>query len=702
MERKYTLKGLDCPNCAAKIEKGVISLSEVEHAVVDLQRQSLTVVSEASREILLGKIKEVVLRYEPDVEVAERPVSIRQPHGKHTEDEERRDTIWLVKRLFLGAVMYGIGLVLMMSKCISPTVEMALFVLSYSILGFDVLWHALRNLSRGRVFDEHFLMSVSTIVALLIGEAPEAVAVMLFYQLGELFQSMAVRRSRKSISELMDMRPDVATVERNGELAVVSPEDVGIGETIVVKPGEKIPMDGVVVKGTSMLDMRALTGESIPKMVKPGDEALSGSINQNGVMKIETTKLFAESTASRILDLVENASANKSKTENFITSFASIYTPVVFVMAAILALLPPLICGGEWTEWLHRGCVFLVVSCPCALVISIPLTYIGGLGAASRRGILVKGGNFLETLTNIGIVVFDKTGTLTKGVFNVIDILPEIGYSKEDVLEYAAKAEYLSNHPIAKSILQAYKGNIEPSAILDRKEFEGQGIRLRTDDMTVLVGNEKLMEKERIAFTPSKCMGTKVYVAVDGRFAGSIVISDEIKEDSRRTIKKLKQHRMDKIAMLTGDDKLIAKAVGDELKMTEIHSNLLPEEKVEIINKMMAEKRKGSKLAFVGDGMNDAPVIARADIGIAMGALGSEAAIEASDVVLMTDEPSKLLEAIDIAHATKRIVLQNIILAIGVKALFLLLGALGIAGMWEAVFGDVGVTIITILNAMRI
>ena len=545
-------------------------------------------------------------------------------------------------------------------------------------------------------------MSVSTIGAFAIGEYPEAVAVMLFYQVGEFFQSLAVKRSRKSISDLMDIRPDSATVKRNGVLQVVSPESVAVGEIIVVKPGEKIPLDGIVVDGESMLDTKALTGESVPRSIRKGDEALSGCINQSGLLTLKVTKSFGESTVSKITDLVENASARKAPTENFITTFARYYTPVVVGMAAVLAIIPPLVLGGGWSEWLRRGFVFLIVSCPCALVISIPLTFFGGIGAASKRGVLVKGSNYLEALNKVSVVVFDKTGTLTKGVFEVANIIPAAGYQKEQVLEYAAQAESYSNHPIAKSILATYGKPIDQKQFSGFEEISGHGISVMVQGKKVLAGNSKLMESEKIAYAACDAAGTKFYVAADGSYVGCILIADEVKPDSKCAIAELKKIGVEKTVMLTGDDERIGKSVADELGLDAYYAQLLPDQKVEKLEMLDKQKRQGSKLAFVGDGINDAPVLARADVGIAMGGLGSDAAIEAADVVLMTDEPSKLVEAIDVAKATKRIVMQNIVIALGIKSVFLVLGALGMAGMWEAVFGDVGVTIIAVLNAMRI
>jgi Cd2+/Zn2+-exporting ATPase len=602
----------------------------------------------------------------------------------------------------VGAVVYAIGMALTVFAKLPTLAELAFLIVAYVILGWDVVWQAVKNITRGQVFDEHFLMSVSTIGAFAIGEYPEAVAVMLFYQVGEFFQSLAVKRSRKSISDLMDIRPDSATVKRNGVLQVVSPESVAVGEIIVVKPGKKIPLDGIVVDGESMLDTKALTGESVPRSIRKGDEALSGCINQSGLLTLKVTKSFGESTVSKITDLVENASARKAPTENFITTFARYYTPVVVGMAAVLAIIPPLVLGGGWSEWLRRGFVFLIVSCPCALVISIPLTFFGGIGAASKRGVLVKGSNYLEALNKVSVVVFDKTGTLTKGVFEVANIIPAAGYQKEQVLEYAAQAESYSNHPIAKSILATYGKPIDQKQFSGFEEISGHGISVMVQGKKVLAGNSKLMESEKIAYAACDAAGTKFYVAADGSYVGCILIADEVKPDSKCAIAELKKIGVEKTVMLTGDDERIGKSVADELGLDAYYAQLLPDQKVEKLEMLDKQKRQGSKLAFVGDGINDAPVLARADVGIAMGGLGSDAAIEAADVVLMTDEPSKLVEAIDVAKATKRIVMQNIVIALGIKSVFLVLGALGMAGMWEAVFGDVGVTIIAVLNAMRI
>ena len=700
----YLLKGLDCPNCSAKIEKEVGELEwrdffdrESDEPDADCSGWNIGSCS------LLDTVTTIVHSHEPDVEVSEKQLEATAPVKKDEKaavynDEDKKRTI----RLAVGAVVYAIGMALTVFAKLPTLAELAFLIVAYVILGWDVVWQAVKNITRGQVFDEHFLMSVSTIGAFAIGEYPEAVAVMLFYQVGEFFQSLAVKRSRKSISDLMDICPDSATVKRNGVLQVVSPESVAVGEIIVVKPGEKIPLDGIVVDGESMLDTKALTGESVPRSIRKGDEALSGCINQSGLLTLKVTKSFGESTVSKITDLVENASARKAPTENFITTFARYYTPVVVGMAAVLAIIPPLVLGGGWSEWLRRGFVFLIVSCPCALVISIPLTFFGGIGAASKRGVLVKGGNYLEALNKVSVVVFDKTGTLTKGVFEVANIIPAAGYQKEQVLEYAAQAESYSNHPIAKSILATYGKPIDQKQFSGFEEISGHGISVMVQGKKVLAGNSKLMESEKIAYAACDAVGTKFYVAADGSYVGCILIADEVKPDSKCAIAELKKIGVEKTVMLTGDDERIGKSVADELGLDAYYAQLLPDQKVEKLEMLDKQKRQGSKLAFVGDGINDAPVLARADVGIAMGGLGSDAAIEAADVVLMTDEPSKLVEAIDVAKATKRIVMQNIVIALGIKSVFLVLGALGMAGMWEAVFGDVGVTIIAVLNAMRI
>jgi len=554
-------------------------------------------------------------------------------------------------------------------------------------------------------------MSVATIGAFAIGEYPEAAGVMLFYQIGEMFQNLAVTRSKSSITSLMDIRPDYANLKKSGGIEKVSPDTVRVGDTIIVKPGEKIPLDGIVTDGISMLDTSALTGESVPRKAETGDTVLSGSVNQSGMLTIEVTKIFDESTVSKIINLVENASSKKAKTENFITTFARYYTPIVVILAVLIAVLPPLIFGAStgsvWRDWIKRALVFLVISCPCALVLSIPMGFFAGIGRAAKKGVLVKGGNYLEAFNSLETVVFDKTGTLTKGVFKVTALEPASGYSTDTLLEMAAHAEAFSNHPIALSVMKEYANQrfgkaVERDKISGFSEIAGHGVSVNLNGRALLAGNRKLMAKEGVVFQESQSIGTKVYVASDGLFAGCVVISDEIKPDSRNAISALKAKGVRNTVMLTGDAPNIAEAVAAELKLDEAYGGLLPHEKVEKMESLKAKKSAKGKLAFVGDGINDAPVLAMADIGVAMGGLGSDAAIEAADVVLMTDEPSKICDAVDIARFTKKIVWQNIIFALGVKGVFLSLGAFGIATMWEAVFADVGVSLLAVLNAMRI
>ena len=580
-------------------------------------------------------------------------------------------------------------------------INKSLYIIAYLIVGFEVVLEAVENIFKGKVFDENFLMTIATIGAFAIGEFPEAVAVMLFYQVGELFQSYAVDKSRKSIASLMDIRPDYANVKRNNEISKINPEEVKIGETIIVKPGEKIPLDGKIIKGTSMLDTSALTGESLPREVKEKDEVLSGCINQNGLLEIEVTKEFGESTVSKILDLVENASSKKSKSENFITKFAKYYTPAVVIIAVFLAVIPTLVIeGAEFTDWLYRALTFLVVSCPCALVISIPLGFFGGIGGASKKGILVKGSNYLESLSNSEIVVFDKTGTLTKGVFEVQKIEP-VGISKEQLIKYAAYAESYSNHPISVSIKKAYGEEINTNLISKTEELSGRGVVAKIEDKEVLAGNEKLMQEKNIKYTKCNEVGTIVYIAINNEFAGDIVISDEIKEDSKKAVDDLKKNNIKETVMLTGDRKDVGESVAKELGIDKVYTELLPDGKVEKVEQLLKEKTEKGKLVFVGDGINDAPVLALADIGIAMGGLGADSSIEAADIVLMTDEPSKINTAMKISKKTMRIVKQNIIFAIGIKIAVLILSAFGLSTMWEAVFADVGVSVMAIINSLR-
>ena len=578
----------------------------------------------------------------------------------------------------------------------------AIYIISYLIVGFEIIKKAIRNIFRGKVFDENFLMTIATIGAFAIGEFPEAIAVMLFYQIGELFQSYAVDKSRKSISDLMNIRPDYANIVDGNDVKKVSPEEVNINDIIIVKPGEKIPLDGKVIEGTSMVDTSALTGESVPKDIKTGEEILSGCINKNSILKIQVTKKFEESTVSKILDLVENASSKKSKSENFITKFAKYYTPIVVIIAVILALIPPLIIKGQtFSEWIYKALSFLVVSCPCALVISVPLSFFGGIGGASKIGILIKGSNYLEALANTEIVVFDKTGTLTKGVFEVQKIETTNDISKEEFIKLVAHAEGYSNHPISLSIRKAYGKDLDMKLNSNTNELAGLGIEAIVEGKHILVGNEKLMKSKNIEFNKCNEIGTTLYVAIDNKYKGYILISDKIKEDASATIKKLKQNNIHQTIMLTGDRKEVGEDVGNKLKIDKVYSELLPQTKVEKLEEIMKQKSAKGKVVFVGDGINDSPSLALADIGIAMGGLGSDAAIEAADVVIMTDEPSKIVNAIKISKKTIKIVKQNIVFAIAIKIAVLILAAIGLSTMWEAVFADVGVTIIAVINALR-
>lgn len=577
-----------------------------------------------------------------------------------------------------------------------------LYVIAYIIVGYDIVLKAVRNIFKGKVFDENFLMTVATIGAFCIGEFPEAVAVMLFYQIGELFQSYAVDRSRKSVISLMDIRPDYANVYREDEIERVDPDEVNIGEIILVKPGEKIPLDGIVVDGESMLNTQALTGESVPRKVTVNDEVLSGCINNDRILKIKVSKDFEESTVSKILDLVENASSRKSKSENFISKFAKYYTPIVVIVSVALAVIPPLVIKeAVFSDWLYRALSFLVVSCPCALVISIPLSFFGGIGAASKIGVLIKGSNYLEALASAEIVVCDKTGTLTEGVFKVQKI-DAIGYSDDELLRYAAYAEGFSNHPISISLKQAYNKEINEKLVTETQEISGKGVLAKVDGKMVLVGNEKIMKEYNIKFQKSEETGTIVYVAINDEFAGTILIADKIKEDSYKAVKLFKNNNVRKVVMLTGDRDNISESVANELNLDEYHAELLPQDKVSWVEKLMTQKSSGGKLIFVGDGINDAPVLALSDIGVAMGGLGSDAAIEAADVVIMTDEPSKIASSVQISKKTMRIVKQNIVFAIAVKIGVLILSAFGVSTMWEAVFADVGVSVLAIVNALRI
>ena len=599
-------------------------------------------------------------------------------------------------RVLASAVLFAVALLL-------PTegwLRLFTFLIPYAVIAWDVLWRAVRNIAHGQVFDENFLMSLATVGALATGEYPEAVFVMLFYQVGELFQSYAVDQSRKSITSLMDIRPDYANIEVDGQLRQVDPEDVAVGDTIVIKAGERIPLDGVVLEGTSNVDTAALTGESLPREAQPGDDAISGCVNLSGLLRVRVTKAFEESTVAKILDLVENSSSKKAKAENFITKFARYYTPAVVLAAVALALLPPLFTSIQWVDSIQRALNFLVVSCPCALVISVPLSFFGGIGGASKNGILVKGGNYLEVLAKTELVVFDKTGTLTRGVFNVTAIHPD-HCGEAQLLELAALAESYSDHPISRSLKEAYGKELDASRVSNVEELSGRGVRATVDGRQICAGNDKLMEDIGVSWHPCHRVGTTVHVASDGVYLGHIVISDEVKPDAKEAITALKACGVRRTVMLTGDAKAVGESVAQELGLDEVHTQLLPADKVTRVEALLGEVSPKGALAFVGDGINDAPVLSRADIGIAMGGLGSDAAIEAADIVLMDDKPSKLADAIRIARRTLAIVRQNIVFALAVKFLVLALSAAGVANMWEAVFADVGVSVIAILNAMR-
>ncbi|MDR0446998.1 MAG: cadmium-translocating P-type ATPase [Oscillospiraceae bacterium] len=709
MKREVRLEGLCCANCAAKIEQRTSKLEGVVGAVVDLmaEKLTLTLADDSRFASLLEEVREITADVEPDVRVSVAGYGADSPADIDGDAQDRDDEGESPLRKILmgvGAVLFLLGMLPGLSgRLPEPWGELFIFGAAYLLIGGEVVLRAAKNISKGQVFDENFLMTVATIGAFAIGEYPEGAAVMLFYQIGEAFQDYAVGKSRRSITALMDIRPDFANLKSADGVLRVSPEEVRVGDLIIVKPGEKIPLDGRVTDGYSALDTSALTGESLPRDVQPGSDVLSGSICTNGLLTIEVTRPFGESTVSKILALVQNASGNKAPVENFITKFARYYTPAVVFAAIALAIIPPLATGGSWSEWINRALVFLVVSCPCALVISIPLSFFGGIGGASRNGILVKGSSYLDALHNVDTIVFDKTGTLTRGVFSVTEIVPANGFSADSLLKLAAGAESGSNHPIAQSIVRAYindgKNSEAPPTTDSYEEIAGHGIRAEIGGKTVLAGNAGLMNG--IAFDVPDVTGTVVYLAVDGVFAGHIVIADEVKPDSKSAIAALKALGVRKTAMLTGDARAVGEEIGRELGLDEIHSELLPQDKVDRIERLFEEKPPKGKLLFVGDGINDAPVLARADVGIAMGGVGSDAAIEAADVVLMTDEPGKLVTAIKVAKSTRAIVMQNIVFALAVKGVILALGAAGIATMWIAVFGDVGVALIAVLNAMR-
>ncbi|EGP4973154.1 cadmium-translocating P-type ATPase [Enterococcus faecium] len=684
--KSYRLEGLDCANCAMKIEKGVQKINGVKEATVNFTSGKLTIDAEEDHLATIEQeTKKVVKELEPDVKVTEIDKEKVSEHG----NEKERNTLFRI--LFSLA---GIALLLLFD--FNEPIRLIGYLLIYLLIGYDVVKKAVMNIVKGKIFDENFLMSVATIGAMLIGEYPEAVAVMLFYQIGEYFQGLAVSHSRKSIRELMAIRPETAHVQTAEGLMTVNPEDVQIGQFVLVKPGERVPLDGTIIEGESLVDTSALTGESVPKSVYVGETVLSGFINKNKPFLVQVEKSYENSTISKLLELVENASSKKAPAENFITKFARYYTPVVVGLAVLLAVLPPLVVSGAaFSEWIYRALTFLVISCPCALVISVPLSFFGGIGGASKIGVLVKGSNYLELLAQTETVVFDKTGTLTKGDFSIQTIDTKI--DPKIFMQYVASAEQFSTHPIAQSVLEGYAGPLLPTTNI--QEFAGEGILAEVDGKQVLVGNHKLMERFEISFPSSQEIGTLLYLAIDQSYSGYLVIADTLKEDAVDALVQLKQAGVKNTVMLTGDSKKIADHIGKQVGVDKIYSELLPEDKVQRLEEIL--QRNNKKTAFVGDGINDAPVLARADVGIAMGGLGSDAAIEAADVVIMNDQPSKIAEAIHLAKKTLKIVKQNIVFAIGIKILVLSLGAFGFASMGDAVFADVGVTVLAVLNAMR-
>lgn len=733
---KLSLNGLDCANCAGKIEKIVSEFPEVKEASLNFSFKLLIVKYDGNIEesYMIYKITKVVKDLEPQVEVVKYSISQSNSkfrntasvcreaccttdgsHGcsdghehnhnnKSTKDgqankrkEESKFVVFFKEnfRLIFGIVFFIVGMIF--------DENAPLLLVSYILVGGEVLLSAFRNIIKGKIFDENFLMSIATIGAIAIGQYPEGVAVMLFYEIGELFQSYAVNRSRKSISELMDIKAEYANLEKDNKIVQVSPEEVNVSDIIVIKPGERVPLDGIILSGKTSVDSSALTGESVPVSKGEGDEILAGCINNSGIIKVKVTKVFEESTVARILELVQNASSKKASTEKFITKFARYYTPIVVFSAVALALIPPLVTVDSFNEWVYRALIFLVVSCPCALVVSVPLGLFAGIGGASKKGILIKGGNYLEALKDVDTVIFDKTGTLTKGVFKVTKI-NNVDISKTDLLKYAATCEKFSNHPIAKSIVDEYNlssgSEIDDNVVKSQEEVSGKGVIVKAYNKEILAGNKKLMELKGIKVPEVDEIGTIVYIAIDNEYKGNIIITDQVKDDAKDAIKNLKSIGVNKIVMLTGDSKKVADKVSKELGITECYSELLPDNKVEKVEEILKNKNTG-KLAFVGDGINDAPVLARADVGVAMGGIGSDAAIEAADVVLMKDEPSTLVDSIKIARKTNKILWQNIIFSLGVKLLVLILATIGDANMWEAVFADVGVTLIAVLNSMR-
>ena len=698
------IKGLECPQCAAKIEHNLNALDEIKAATVDVLGKKIVI--NPNKKFSSEDITKLVQK---EVDRVEEGVTVLMPNSAIEEDEEIEETKENFKsirnRFILGAIILAAAIFVPKNLFV---LRLILFLISYFTVGYDVLFKAVKNIKKGQIFDENFLMAIATLGAFAIKEFPEAVSVMLFYQIGEMFQDLAVGKSRKSITSLMNIRPDYANLKIEGEIKKVLPKEVKLGDIIVIKPGEKVALDGKIINGSSTFDTSALTGEAIPRTFEIGDEILSGFINTTNLVEIEVTKSFENSTISKILDLVQNASSKKSKTENFITKFARFYTPAVVIIALLIAILPMIfVKDAQFSTWLYRALIFLVVSCPCALVVSIPLGFFGGIGGASKNGILIKGANYLEALNNLETVVFDKTGTLTKGKFKVSEInVQNSKYTKDDLLKYAAIAESFSNHPIAQSIVLEYEKNNKKLEKTDSSEFEfeeiaGHGVKVKYENSEILAGNLKLLKKENIEAAEKDAVGTVVYVAKDGKYLGNLIIADEIKEDAKKTVEELNNLGIKNVVMLTGDNRKIGENVASKLNISKVFTDLLPLGKVEKMEEFLKNKSTNGKVLFVGDGINDAPVLARADIGVAMGGVGSDAAIEAADMIIMNDEPSKIVTALKIAKKTKKIVWQNIIFALGVKIIILVMGALGFATMWEAVFGDVGVALIAILNATR-
>lgn len=690
------LNGLNCASCAKKIEGFSREIEGVQDVSLDLISKKLKIVTDKEEDkiSIKNQVVKIINKLEPDVFIVDKSKGAEVHSHDHSHDHGGVNKSEIIK-LIIGAILFALPYIFKFDA----NNRFGIYLIAYLIVGHKVIIRAVKNTMAGVPFDEHFLMSIATIAAFGIGEYPEGVAVMLFYQVGQMFQGMAVNKSRKSISALLDIRPDSANLVKGEDIIIVDPETVNIGDYIIIKAGEKIPLDGEIVEGESLLDTSNITGESIPRKVKVGDMALSGVVNTQGLLKVKVNKTFGESTISKILDLVENASSKKAPTENFITKFAKYYTPIVVFLAAMIAVIPPIIIVGDWSEWIYRASVFLVISCPCALVISIPLGFFGGIGGASKAGILIKGGNYLEALNDIDTLVFDKTGTITKGTFEVNDVISYGDYSREEILEFGAYGEYYSNHPIGSSIIKSYGRDINKQYISEYKEISGKGISVKINNLDILLGNAAILNENNIEYTPVESIGTVVYIAKENKHIGTITVADELKETVIEDIKKLKELGIKKTIMLSGDNEETAKKVSELVGLDKVYGNLLPQDKVDIFEEIIEKGR--SRVAFVGDGVNDAPVLARADIGIAMGGLGSDAAIEASDIVIMTDEIGKIGTAIKIAKNTKKIVTQNIIFALGVKLIVLALGAIGVATMWEAVFADVGVSIIAILNSIR-